>query len=82
MITINVTTFNSTAIFSCDVGYELNGSLYRTCLASGNWSESQPSCNGKYRLKNKNRNLLSLPLVNWMPTLSEGSNLTRKKGTP
>ena len=47
MIDINVTTFNNTANYSCVTGYELVGDQTRTCLASGNWSGSQPSCDGK-----------------------------------
>ena len=43
----NLTTFNNTASYSCDTGYELVGDQTRTCLASGNWSGSQPSCDGE-----------------------------------
>lgn len=47
VIDSNLTTFNSTARYSCDAGYELFGDLSRTCLANGNWSDSQPSCIGE-----------------------------------
>ena len=38
------TTFNSTATFSCNDGYNLVGEETRRCLASGNWSANEPSC--------------------------------------
>ena len=44
---MNFTIFNSTATYSCNSGYELDGNQSRTCLASGNWSSSEPSCNGE-----------------------------------
>ena len=47
VITINTSIFRSTATYSCDVGYQLNENASRICLASGNWSGSQPSCNSK-----------------------------------
>ena len=41
------TTFWSTATYTCAIGYTLSGSQSRTCGADGNWTSSEPSCNGK-----------------------------------
>lgn len=30
--------------FTCDMGYVIQGSDYRTCLESGTWTNQQPSC--------------------------------------
>ena len=39
------TTFESTANYTCDLGYRLsNGNITRTCEANGNWSGDPPSC--------------------------------------
>ena len=38
------TTFTSTATYSCNDGYTLEGVTTRTCLASGSWSDSAPTC--------------------------------------
>ena len=43
-----VTTFNSTATYSCNTGYTLTGDDMRTCLETGLWSGSEPMCTGKY----------------------------------
>ncbi|XP_076346234.1 sushi, von Willebrand factor type A, EGF and pentraxin domain-containing protein 1-like isoform X1 [Tachypleus tridentatus] len=43
-ITAPDTTYSSTAIYSCMVGYELNGSKQRICQQDGLWSGSEPSC--------------------------------------
>ena len=40
------TTFEQTAIFSCDTGYNLDGDSNRTCQATGMWSGSSPTCQG------------------------------------
>ena len=42
------TTFESTANYTCDLGYSLNGNWTRTCEANGEWSEDQPSCERKW----------------------------------
>ena len=42
------TTYNSTATYSCNTGYTLTGDKIRTCLESGFWSGSAPTCTGKY----------------------------------
>nr|DBA24038.1 TPA: hypothetical protein GDO54_011744 [Pyxicephalus adspersus] len=38
------TTFGSTAIFTCDTGYMLVGSVVRECLSSGLWSGTETRC--------------------------------------
>ena len=40
------TTFAQTATYSCNIGYNLVGDSNRTCQATGNWSESAPTCQG------------------------------------
>ena len=40
------TTFKQTATYSCDTGYNLVGDSTRTCQATGNWSRSEPTCQG------------------------------------
>ena len=42
------TTFESTANYTCDLGYSLNGNSTRTCEASGEWSGDPPSCERKW----------------------------------
>ena len=44
VVLLNDTVFLSTAIYFCSKGYTLQGNATRTCLASGDWSSSQPSC--------------------------------------
>ncbi len=45
MVDIPTTTFESTATYSCtNNGYTLNGDMTRTCLATGDWSGSEPAC--------------------------------------
>ena len=39
------TTYPGVALYSCEVGFELNGYMYRTCEASGIWApHSTPTC--------------------------------------
>ena len=38
------TTFESIAIYSCDLGYNLNGPGTRTCQSDGEWSNTAPTC--------------------------------------
>lgn len=44
MVDQSNTTFNSTATFSCPIGYNLVGSAVRTCGADGRYTGVQPSC--------------------------------------
>lgn len=47
MVMNNVTTFNSSAFYDCNVGYDVvNGSNERTCLETGMWSSSPLLCEG------------------------------------
>ncbi|CAI8036469.1 Sushi, von Willebrand factor type A, EGF and pentraxin domain-containing protein 1 [Geodia barretti] len=41
----NTTMINSVAIYSCDDGYSLVGDASRTCLETGLWSGTAPTCN-------------------------------------
>ena len=41
------TLFKANVSYACNNGYNLaNGSINRTCLSTGNWSGSEPQCNG------------------------------------
>ena len=40
------TTVGQTANYSCNTGYALVGDSTRTCQATGEWSESEPTCQG------------------------------------
>ena len=40
-------TPGSTAMYSCEIGYTLNGTGSRTCQENGEWSEQEPICEGK-----------------------------------
>ena len=42
------TTFGSTATYTCDTGYILSGSQSRSCGADGNWTSSEPFCEGVF----------------------------------
>ena len=41
------TTFGSVAMYSCEPGYMLMGSLNHTCQADGDWSDYVPFCESK-----------------------------------
>ena len=45
------TTFRENATYSCNTGYDLLGNSTRTCQAEGNWSWSEPTCEGVYVCK-------------------------------
>ena len=47
MLAYSTTIFNSTAVYSCEIGYNILGDMARTCLASGQWSGSAPECHSK-----------------------------------
>ena len=46
------TTFEETATYSCNTGYNLVGNSTRTCQATGNWSGSEPTCERMLLLNN------------------------------
>ena len=58
---LSSTTYNSVVIYTCDVGYTLQGSNRRTCQSNGQWSGSVPQCIGKSvrNLLNMQRNLVN-----------------------
>ena len=41
------TTFRSVAVYSCDVGFNLNGGAIISCQANGTWSGPIPTCNSE-----------------------------------
>ena len=43
-VSLTNTTYNSVATYFCNDGYNLVGDTSRTCLASGNWSGRDASC--------------------------------------
>ena len=45
-VTLTDTVFDSVATYSCDPGYVLDGDATQTCLGSGLWSGSEPTCTG------------------------------------
>ena len=47
MVSHDTTIVNSTANYSCEIGYEINGNPTRFCQPNGIWSGSQPSCIGE-----------------------------------
>ena len=42
------TLVGATVNYTCNTGYTLSGNNMRTCQASGAWSGTAPTCNGKY----------------------------------
>ena len=38
------TLFSDNATYTCDVGYNINGTDMRVCTANGNWSDEAPTC--------------------------------------
>ena len=47
VVTPSGTTFMSTATYSCDNGYELNGTSTITCSSNGMWTPAAPICDRK-----------------------------------
>ena len=39
---------DSIATYTCDVGYDLIGAEMRTCLSSGVWDQTDPTCQSKH----------------------------------
>ena len=48
---INNSTVNTTAIYSCNSGYSLKGEENRICEVDGDWSGTAPTCVGKCLLR-------------------------------
>ncbi len=44
MIMLMGRTPGSIAMYSCDMGFRLNGEITRTCQTDGNWSDEEPTC--------------------------------------
>ena len=45
-VTLTGTTFGSMATYECDSGFTLVGNQVRTCEDDGNWSGTEPICDG------------------------------------
>ena len=45
-VSVDGNTFGSQANYSCSEGYVLNGNSARMCLSDGQWSGSEPLCEG------------------------------------
>ena len=45
--TLSGTVFNSVAMYSCDVGYMLDGVSTRVCVSKGIWIPEAPRCKSK-----------------------------------
>ena len=43
-VSLNTTTFESVATYTCEEGYLLGGFPVRECQANGSWSEEEPFC--------------------------------------
>ena len=46
-VILDANTFGSQANYSCSEGYTLNGTTTRVCQADGQWSGSEPICEGQ-----------------------------------
>jgi len=46
-VRLEANTFGSQANYSCSEGYALNGNSTRECQADGQWSGSEPTCEGQ-----------------------------------
>ena len=47
VVTHSSTTVGSTATYSCNTGFQINGESTRTCLTSRSWSGPVPICQRK-----------------------------------
>ena len=45
-VTLTGTVFGSVASYECDTGFSLVGNMERTCQDDGEWSGTDPTCNG------------------------------------
>ncbi len=48
-VDVSITTFGSTATYTCETGYNLNGTADRMCNSSGSWTPGEPLCDGTYK---------------------------------
>ena len=46
-VNVEGNTFGSQANYSCSEGYVLNGNSTRMCQSDGQWSGSEPTCEGQ-----------------------------------
>ena len=47
IVSVDGTTHNSTALYTCLAGYDIQGNYNRTCLGNGSWSDVPPTCRPK-----------------------------------
>ena len=47
-VTTSGYSVGSTAVYSCEVGYALEGESERECLVTGEWSGNEPVCTGEH----------------------------------
>ena len=46
-VSVEGNTFGSQANYSCSEGYVLNGNSIRICQTDGQWTGSEPTCEGQ-----------------------------------
>ena len=51
MVSFSATTSGSSATYTCNTGYQLDGASTRTCQSDGTWSGSAPTCTRMYTNK-------------------------------
>lgn len=71
-IRVTITTFASSARYSCSAGFNLVGLEFRVCQVNGRWTGKAPTCRGK-RIASHWSNVLS-PLVNQCSVLPKPLN--------
>ena len=59
-VSIVTNTIGSTATYTCDTGYGVNGATTDTCGADGSWSAVPPTCDGENLLTLLNPLFISL----------------------
>ena len=50
-VVMSTSTFDSTATYTCEEGYDLSDDVERTCQADGSWDGDEPECIRKYMHK-------------------------------